>query len=189
VRVTRLGALDMTKAETLRARVAFLRGLGDVGRAASPSVGDEWPDWSDAALLRSLDEWLTPYLAHSTGRADLERLDVAMLLTSALSWDQQTMLDELAPAVLVTPKGRPSPIDYTRDPPTVSVRVQFVFGMKRHPTVAGGRVPLAVELLSPADRPIQITRDLPGFWTGSWAQVRKEMVGRYPKHAGPPEPA
>jgi len=181
VRITRLGGLDLDSAVGLRARLAFLRSL----LADEPEQLGEWPDWSDAALLTSLDDWLAPYLSHATGRADLERLDVSLLLTSALSWDQQTQLAELAPPTLTTPKGRPSPIDYTRDPPTVSVRVQHVFGMKRHPAVAGGRVPLAVELLSPADRPIQITRDLPGFWSGSWSQVRKEMVGRYPKHSWP----
>jgi ATP-dependent helicase HrpB len=181
VRVTRLGALPMESAAGLRARVAFLRSLP----SDTVDDADEWPDWSDAELLKTLDDWLAPYLTHATGRADLERLDVAMLLTNALSWDQHSRLDELAPPMLTTPKGRPSRIDYTRDPPTVSVRVQHVFGMKRHPTVAGGRVPLAIELLSPADRPIQITRDLPGFWSGSWAQVRKEMVGRYPKHKWP----
>src|SRR5688572_20658166 len=102
VRTTRLAALDMASAGDLRARVAFLRSLPD---------DIEWPDWSDAALVASLDEWLAPYLVRATGRADLEQLDVAMLLTSGLSWDQQTRLAELAPATFQFAKGRPVRID------------------------------------------------------------------------------
>ena len=112
-----------------------------------------------------------------------------MLLSNQLSWDQQTELAELAPAALATPTGRQVAIDYSRDPPTVSVRVQDLFGTTVHPTVDRGAVPLSLELLSPADRPIQITSDLPGFWAGSWAEVRKEMAGRYPKHQWPDDPA
>lgn len=180
LRATRLGQLDIALAAGLRARLAFLRRL-------FPDGG--WPDTSDAALVATLDEWLAPYLLHATGRADLERLDVAMLLSNQLDWDQQTALAELAPAVLVTASGRQVPIDYTRDTPTASVRVQDLFGTTVHPSVAAGRVPIALELLSPADRPIQITADLPGFWAGSWAEVRKEMAGRYPKHQWPLDPA
>jgi ATP-dependent helicase HrpB len=112
-----------------------------------------------------------------------------MLLSNQLSWDQQMQLSEIAPAMLATATGRQVPIDYSRDHPTVSVRVQDVFGTAVHPTVGGGTVPVSIELLSPADRPIQITSDLPGFWAGSWAEVRKEMAGRYPKHHWPVDPA
>jgi ATP-dependent helicase HrpB len=91
--------------------------------------------------------------------------------------------------MLDTPAGRSAPIDYTRDHPTASVRVQDLFGTRTHPSVLGGRVPLTLELLSPADRPIQVTADLTSFWAGSWAEVRKEMAGRYPKHQWPVDPA
>ncbi|MCU1360203.1 MAG: putative ATP-dependent helicase, partial [Ilumatobacteraceae bacterium] len=180
VRATRLGQLDMQLAKGLRARIAFLRGR-------HPQA--DWPDQSDARLLATLDEWLAPYLAHATGRADLERLDVAMLLSNQLSWDQQTELAERAPAALTTPTHRQVAIDYARDQPTASVRVQDLFGTTTHPSVDRDQVPIALELLSPADRPIQITSDLPGFWAGSWSEVRKEMAGRYPKHQWPIDPS
>jgi len=182
VRATRLAPLDMDAAANLRARVGFLRSLD--GDAAS-----RWPDWSDRRLVATLDEWLAPYLVHATSATDLARLDVAMLLTSQLSWDDQVALADLAPPTFSTPSGRSATIDYSRDSPTASVRVQDVFGMREHPTIAGGRVPITLELLSPADRPVQITRDLPGFWHGSWADVRKEMAGRYPKHHWPLDPS
>jgi ATP-dependent helicase HrpB len=180
VRATRLKALDMSLADGLRARVGFL---------AARHPEDAWPDFGDARLLASLDEWLAPYLRHATGRADLERLDVAMLLSNQLTWDQQHELAERAPATLDTPAGRRVAIDYSRAVPTASVRVQDLFGLAVHPTVDRGAVAVSLELLSPADRPIQITSDLPGFWAGSWAAVRKDMAGRYPKHQWPTDPA
>jgi ATP-dependent helicase HrpB len=180
VRTTRLAALGWNdRTIALRHRMAFLR----------RELCDEWPDWSDSALLASLDVWLAPFLLHATGAADLARLDTEMLLTAGLDWDASVRLAELAPPALDTPSGRSAPIDYSRDVPTASVRVQDLFGTKAHPSVAGGRVPLALELLSPADRPVQITRDLPGFWAGTWADVRKDMAGRYPKHQWPTDPA
>jgi ATP-dependent helicase HrpB len=179
VRATRLGILQLGAAAQLRARVAALRALD----------GDGWPDWSDRALLASLDDWLAPYLTHAAGRADLSRLDVAMLLANQLDWDRQVDLAEQAPPTLTTASGRSVVIDWTRDHPTASVRVQDLFGTSAHPTVARGRIALTLELLSPADRPLQITTDLPGFWRGSWADVRKEMAGRYPKHQWPIDPA
>ncbi|MDP2293668.1 MAG: ATP-dependent helicase HrpB [Actinomycetota bacterium] len=180
VRTTRLAALQWPeRALLLRARVAFVRHhLG----------GGGWPDWSDKALLATLDEWLAPYLVGATGAADLARLDTELLLSSQLGWDRSTSLAELAPSHLDTPAGRTAVIDYSRHVPTASVRVQDLFGLREHPTVAG-TVPVALELLSPADRPIQITSDLPGFWAGTWADVRKEMAGRYPKHQWPADPA
>ena len=180
IKVTKLAALLWNESSrSLRARVAFLR----------HELGDEWPDWSDATLLRTLADWLGPFLDHARGAADLARLDLTMVLSAGLSWDQQTALADLAPPALDTANGRRVPIDYARDVPTASVRVQDLFGTKVHPTVAAGRVALALELLSPADRPVQITRDLPGFWSGSWAEVRKDMAGRYPKHQWPQDPA
>lgn len=177
---TRFGVLDMRGADAFRARVAFLR---------ERFPDDGWPDLSDKTLVAAVDEWLAPYLTHATGRADLERLDVAMLLANQLSWDQQMALAELAPTSFTTPTGREVRIDWSRDLPTASVRVQDLFGTTVHPSVARGQVPIALELLSPADRPLQITSDLPGFWAGTWADVRKEMAGRYPKHHWPVDPA
>jgi ATP-dependent helicase HrpB len=180
VRVTRLAALPWTLRTTaLRHRVAFLR----------RTLGDEWPDWSDRALLAELDDWLAPFLHHATNAADLARLDTEMLLTARMDWDTSSRLTQLAPPTLETANGRTVPIDYERDVPTASVRVQDLFGTKLHPCVADGGVALALELLSPADRPVQITRDLPAFWSGTWVDVRKDMAGRYPKHQWPTDPA
>ena len=119
--------------------------------------------------------------------ADLERLDLATVLRSQLPWAVGAELDDLAPSELVLPTGRSARIDYTGDQPDAFVRVQDLFGVTVHPTAGG--VPIRLHLLSPADRPIQVTADLPGFWDGSWAEVRKEMAGRYPKHQWPTDPA
>lgn len=180
VRTTRLAVMGGSDAATrLQARVAFVR----------HHLGGEWPDLSTKTLLASLDDWLAPYLVSATGRADLERTDLSMVLSSMLGWDASNTLDRIAPRTWTPPRGRPVDIDYS-DPaaPTVSTRVQNVFGVRVHPTVLDGRVSLRVNLLSPADRPIQVTSDLPGFWSGSWADVRKDMAGRYPKHEWPVDP-
>ena len=179
VRATRLGVLNWTTgADQLRRRLLF----------AATHLGGDWPAVDDKALLATLDHWLVPFLYQASNRADLVAIDVEMALTTMLSWDQQTKLAELVPIALTTAVGRTVAIDYGRDNPTVSVRVQDMFGTLTHPTVADD-VPLTIELLSPADRPIQITNDLPGFWTGSWAMVRKDLAGRYPKHQWPLDPA
>jgi ATP-dependent helicase HrpB len=183
VRATRLAVLDWTPgAVQLRARVAFLR----------QTAGDDapaWPDVSDRALLATIDTWLRPYLSGAVGRDDLRRLDVTVLLRAHLPWPLGAELDRLAPASWTLPSGRQLAIDYTGDRPTASVRVQDVFGVTEHPRLAGGAVALTLALLSPADRPIQVTSDLPGFWAGSWAAVRKDLAGRYPKHRWPENPA
>ena len=177
VKASRLAALRWTpEARSLQSRVGFLR----------RHQGEAWPDLSDAALLAGLDAWLAPVLAGATGRADLEALDVTRALRGRLDWEQARSLDQLAPRALSLPSGRATAIDYGTDPPSVAVRVQQLFGVTEHPTVAG--VPLALHLLSPADRPVQVTSDLPGFWTGSWRDVRKAMAGRYPKHPWPEDP-
>jgi ATP-dependent helicase HrpB len=155
---------------------------------AANRLGDEWPSVDDKRLLATVDEWLVPFLHRATSRADLAAIDMEMVLTTMLSWDQRTELDRLVPATLTTAAGRTVVIDYERDNPTVSVRVQDMFGTVTHPTIADG-LPLTIELLSPADRPVQITNDLPGFWSGSWAAVRKELAGRYPKHQWPADPS
>jgi len=177
VRATRLEALTWTaSASNLRNRVLFLH----------RTIGDPWPDWSSAALLGSLDEWLAPFLVGATGRADLERLDVTTVLRSQLPWPEGSELDALAPATFRLPTDRDAAIDYSGEQPEAAVRVQDLFGLTDHPR-AGGR-PIRLQLLSPADRPVQITTDLPGFWRGSWKAVRKDMAGRYPKHSWPADP-
>ena len=180
VRSTRLGVLDMASAERLRSRLHFL---------AAQFPDDGWPNVDDRTLLETLADWFEPYIVRATGRGDLARLDIPMLLSNQLGWDQQTELARLAPTTVRTASGREIVVDYGRDRPTASVRVQDLFGTTTHPSVAAGRVPVALELLSPANRPLQITSDLPGFWAGTWAEVRKEMAGRYPKHQWPVDPA
>jgi ATP-dependent helicase HrpB len=185
VRSTGLAALAWTPhARALQARIGFLRAV----------VGEPWPDVSDAALRRTLDDWLAPRLeaARATGRADLERVDVAGVLRSLVPPAVAGDLDRLAPEAVTVPTGRRVALDYTAgdpgDPPVLAVRVQDMFGATTTPTVAGGRVPVVLHLLSPAGRPVQVTSDLAGFWSGSWHEVRKEMAGRYPKHPWPEDP-
>lgn len=144
---------------------------------------------SDAALLETLDDWLPPLLA---GKRRLEAVPAEGLtqaLQNRLGWDGQKTLDRLAPARLETPAGSSHEIDYGAEGgPRVELRVQSLFGLSTHPTIGDG-VPLVLSLTSPAGRPIQTTRDLPGFWAGSWAAVAKEMRGRYPRHPWPDDPA
>ncbi|MEM1332491.1 MAG: ATP-dependent helicase C-terminal domain-containing protein, partial [Actinomycetota bacterium] len=178
VEATGLAVLGWSAAAiSLRRRVEYLRRI----------EGEPWPDWSTERLVATLDEWLAPYLPGATGRADLERLDVAMVLRSQLPWPEGAELDVRAPTHLTVETGADRPIDYSGERPTAAVRVQDLFGRTDHP-LAGGR-PIRLELLSPADRPIQVTDDLPGFWSGSWSDVRKEMAGRYPKHQWPEDPS
>lgn len=168
----------------LRSRVSFLR----------REVGEPWPDWSDKALIASASEWLQPYLMGMTSIAEIESLDIGTLLRSQLPWPAGAKIDELVPTHLKLASERSLAIDYSTamqegTAPIVRVRVQDLFGTKIHPTVADGRVALVLHLLSPADRPIQVTADLVGFWSGSWNEVRKDMAGRYPKHQWPDDPA
>jgi ATP-dependent helicase HrpB len=182
VRATKLAVLGWTDAaRTLQARAMFARHAG----TREGSAG-EWPDVSDEGLLAALDEWLTPLLGKASGRADLEALDMALVLRRRLG-QRVADLDRVAPAAITFARGRQVPVDYRGDRPAAAIRVQDAFGTTTHPTVAG--VPVVLSLLSPAGRPIQVTSDLPGFWTGSWADVRKEMAGRYPKHPWPADPA
>ena len=162
----------------LQERIAFLR----------DRLGAGWPDLSDRALLDDLDAWLPPFLPQAVGRRDLEALDMDMVLRTRLEFDQQFELDHLVPSSWTLPTGRSVPIDYAGDQPVIEARVQELFGETEHPTVADGTVPLLVRLLSPADRPVQITSDLPTFWATSWDDVRKDMAGRYPKHDWPDDP-
>ncbi|RWG64258.1 MAG: ATP-dependent helicase HrpB, partial [Mesorhizobium sp.] len=179
LREHRLSLLDWGKeAETLRQRLGWLyRGLG------SP-----WPDVSDQALLDRLDDWLLPFLAGEASFAAIRPAALAAGLMSLVPHDLQREVDALAPTHFDAPSGSHVPIRYDGEWPVLAIRVQELFGLDRHPSVAGGTVPLTLELLSPAHRPIQTTRDLPGFWRGSWADVRTDMRGRYPKHVWPENP-
>ena len=169
-----LDALDWSKsARLLRARLQ-----------ASGLV-----DTSDAGLLDNLDRWLAPFLTTQTSAADLKRLDPTEALKTLIDWGQQQELDRLAPAHWTTPMGRKAAIDYSGDTPEVALRLQEVFGTTTHPTIGQSRQPLRMTLLSPAGRPVQTTTDLPGFWQGSYEDVRKDMRARYPRHPWPEDPA
>ncbi|MBA4803273.1 MAG: ATP-dependent helicase HrpB [Brevundimonas sp.] len=166
------------RAAALRARLAFLRTLDDA-----------WPDVSDAGLFAARDAWLRPLLAEAQALDAIPDAALEQGLRALVPWDRQRALDELAPARLQTPLGSAA-IDYAAEGgPRVDIRVQELFGVTSHPSVGGGRVPLTLALLSPARRPIQMTKDLPRFWAGSWKDVRAEMRGRYPRHPWPEDPA
>lgn len=163
-----------------RGRVMFLR----------KAEGDPWPDLSDAALAESRENWLVPALFDKTGLRDFSASDLSDALMNLLPWELRGRLDREAPTHFEAPTGSKLPIDYEAEQgPTIAVRLQELFGLTTHPSVAGGAVPLVLELLSPAHRPVQVTRDLPGFWRGSYAGVRADLRGRYPRHPWPEDPA
>lgn len=152
-------------------------------------LGEPWPDVNDDALLQQLDEWLLPFL---NGKTELSTITSKMLsdgLYSLIPYHLQREFNALAPTHFTAPTGSKIAIDYEGEEPTISLRVQELYGLITHPTIAGNKIPLIIELLSPAHRPIQITRDLPSFWAGSWKDVRSDMRGRYPKHLWPENPA
>ncbi len=171
----------LAEAAPLRARVAFCR----------THLGEDWPDLGDNALLARLDEWLLPELIrHDVRRTSgLARVDVVAALGHLVHRKLAARLDALAPTHVSTAKGQRRAIDYSGAHPMVSLRLQDAFGWHDTPRLADGRVPIVVALLSPAGRPVQVTSDLAGFWRGSYAQVRAELRGRYPKHAWPDDPA
>jgi ATP-dependent helicase HrpB len=164
-----------------RTRVQFLR------RMDGPN--SVWPDLSDETLLRTLDEWLAPYVDGITTLERIQRLDLAQPLHALLTWEQQRDLDRLAPTHLTVPSGSKIRIEYdTPDLPVLAVRLQEMFGCKETPRVVGGKVPVMLHLLSPAKRPVQVTKDLASFWANAYQEVRKELRGRYPKHHWPDDP-
>jgi ATP-dependent helicase HrpB len=176
-----IAQLPWTDAATrFRQRLRFV-----AAHAPPPS----WPDPSDAFLLERIDEWLAPSLMTARRLRDVERVDLVAALGGLLDWRQRRELDDLAPTHVVVPSGSRIPIDYT-DPqvPALAVRLQEVFGLQETPRVLGGRVALTMHLLSPAHRPVQVTRDLAGFWRTSYFDVRKDLRGRYPKHEWPEDP-
>jgi len=168
------------QAAQLRTRVQFLR----------KAEGGEWPDLSDEGLAASAGQWLESQLSDKTSRADLSAEQLSDAMTALVPWNLRRRLDAEAPTHFTAPTGTSVPIEYEAEQgPTISIRVQEMFGLAMHPSIAGGRVPLVVELLSPGHKPVQITRDLPGFWRGSYADVRTELRGRYPRHPWPDDPA
>ena len=176
-----LDRLPWTKAQKQwRDRVLFLR----------KTEGEEWPDVSDAALAASVETWLAPFVEGRDAIAAIAGEDLERALQGLLDWALARRLEAEAPTHFTTPAGSSVALDYEAEgAPVLAVRVQELYGLSEHPRVAGGRAPLTLHLLSPAHRPVQITRDLPGFWKGSWAQVKAEMRGRYPRHLWPDDPA
>jgi ATP-dependent helicase HrpB len=169
-------------ARDLQARMEFVR-------KHAPDASSGWPAVDDASLAATMDDWLAPWLDGITRKDHLSRISLTEALRALLPWDQQRKLDELAPTHLQVPTGSNIRIDYLDESaPVVAVRLQEVFGLEKTPMIGGGRVPITFKLLSPAQRPVQVTKDLAGFWRGSYADVRKDMRGRYPKHYWPENP-
>jgi ATP-dependent helicase HrpB len=180
VREFGVGILPFTKeTQQLRDRIGFL----------NASIGDPWPDVSDAALLLRLDEWFVPFQHGARSLQDIRPGSLSEGLLALVPYEVARDLGRLAPTHFEAPTGQRHPIRYDASEPTLSIRVQELFGLTAHPAIAQGRLPLLLELTSPAHRPIQTTRDLPGFWAGSWKDVRADMRGRYPRHPWPEDPA
>ncbi|WP_259127016.1 MULTISPECIES: ATP-dependent helicase HrpB [unclassified Rhizobium] len=179
VRELGLEQLPFSKeAMQLRERIGFLH----------RSIGGPWPDVSDAALVARLDDWFVPYQTDARGISDISSSALSNGLMALIPHELQRDLSRLAPTHFEAPTGQRHPIQYSGEEPVLTIRVQELFGLRQHPAIGGGRLPLLLELTSPAHRPIQTTRDLPGFWAGSWKDVRAEMRGRYPKHPWPERP-
>ncbi|MEO1613430.1 MAG: ATP-dependent helicase C-terminal domain-containing protein, partial [Pseudomonadota bacterium] len=181
---------------------AMAAGVRDLGLSALPwsdaarrltarvnwarARGVEAPDLGEATLTETLEIWLAPHMAEMSTAEHLARLDLTAILTAHVGWSAMRAVDAAAPQTYLTPAGSACRIDYGGERPSVDVRLQELFGLDAHPTVAGE--PLTLTLLSPARRPVQTTADLPGFWRSSYADVRKDMRGRYPKHPWPEDP-
>nr|WP_206119756.1 ATP-dependent helicase HrpB [Rhizobium laguerreae] len=179
VRELGLDQLAFSKeAMQLRERIGFLHRM----------IGEPWPDVSDGALLSRLDEWFGPFQTEARGLSEISAAGLSNGLISLVPHELQRDLSRLAPTHFEAPTGQRHPIQYEGEEPVLTIRVQELFGLKQHPAIAGGRLPLLLELTSPAHRPIQTTRDLPGFWAGSWRDVRADMRGRYPRHPWPERP-
>lgn len=167
-------------AKQWRDRVMFLR----------KAEGDSWPDLSDEGLVARRDDWLVPALYDKIALKDISAGDLSDALMALLPWEMRARLDREAPTHFEAPTGSVLAIDYEAEQgPTIAVRLQELFGLNTHPSIAAGKVPLVLELLSPAQRPVQVTRDLPGFWRGSYSAVRSDLRGRYPRHPWPEDPA
>jgi len=189
-----------------RVREALLRGVASAGLQLLPwtkaadqfrkrllflrrHAGEEWPDVSDERLLETLPDWLGPYVFGMKSKGDLERVRLIEALEAALSWEQRRRMDEWAPTHLTVPSGSRLAVDYgDPDAPALSAKLQELFGWAETPRIAGGRVPVTIHLLSPAQRPVQITRDLANFWRETYFEIKKDLKGRYPKHYWPDDP-
>jgi ATP-dependent helicase HrpB len=211
-RVERLGALvldckPIQNADPELMRKAMLDGLRQLGLQALPWSDEArelqkrvlcmrqwfpdegWPDLSDVVLAEALNDWLGPYLDGITRRSHLTRLDMLAILKARLEWKQAQQLDQDAPTHLEVPSGSRLKLEYVPgDSPVLAVKLQEMFGLADTPRIARGRVPVTLHLLSPARRPIQVTQDLKGFWERTYAEVKKELKGRYPKHPWPDDP-
>ena len=170
-----MGLRPSNAAKTLIARAKLMR-------QHDPAV----PDLSQDRLLETLDDWLLPFISGVKTAEEWKNFDILPALKAWLGWDHMQAMDQNVPAGFKTPLGRVIPIDYDGTQPKIAVRLQEMFGVTRHPTAAG--TPIQITLLSPAQRPVQVTEDLPGFWRSSYADVRKDMRGRYPKHPWPEDP-
>jgi len=168
----------------------FTRQWRDRAMFLRRAVGETWPDLSDDALVARSEDWLVPALHDKTALKDFSAGDLSEALQTLLPWDLRARLEREAPTHFEAPTGTMLAIDYEAEQgPTIAVRLQELFGLNTHPSIAKGKVPLVLELLSPAQRPVQVTRDLPGFWRGSYAAVRSDLRGRYPRHPWPEDPA
>jgi ATP-dependent helicase HrpB len=206
----RLGALlledkPLTRPDPEALKAAMLDGVRQMGLPSLPWTGDlqawrhrvgfmraiddSWPDLSDASLLASLGEWLGPFLDGATRRDHLQRVDLSAALRTLVPWEQARKLDSLVPTHIEVPSGSRLPLDYANPAePTLSVRLQEMFGATETPRIAGGKVAVTIHLLSPARRPVQVTRDLASFWKNGYRDVKSELKGRYPKHYWPDDP-
>ncbi len=171
------------ESDNLRARITLLR------EYSLPCPDDEpWPDLAEPVLLATLPQWLAPYLTGMSKLSQLQRLDMSAILKAMLSWPQQQLLEREAPTHIPVPSGSRIRIDYSRPNPVLAARLQELFGMLETPRIVGGKVPLTIHLLSPAQRPIQVTQDLASFWANTYDEVKKDLKGRYPKHYWPDDP-
>jgi len=171
--VRMLGLPWMPAASRLRARIALAR-------------GDDWPEVTDAALLA--DDWLLPHLTGVRTEADIRALDLSEALKALIGWNRLAEVDRAVPAAFETPLGRRIAIDYDGETPAIEVRLQELFGVTVHPVVGAARLPVKITLLSPGQKPVQVTSDLPGFWANTYADVRRDMRGAYPRHPWPEDP-
>ncbi|MGH8209000.1 MAG: ATP-dependent helicase HrpB [Steroidobacteraceae bacterium] len=189
IRELGVAALPWTReSRDLQARIEFARKL-HCSDNPSGKAGGSWPAASDADLGAAVETWLGPWLDGITRKEHLARIPLIDVLRSLLTWEQQRELDTIAPTHLQVPSGSQIRIDYLdQSAPAISVRLQEVFGLDATPRIGAGRIPVTFKLLSPAQRPVQVTRDLASFWRGSYADVRKDMRGRYPKHHWPENP-
>lgn len=178
----RPAALFNGKVKQLQGRMALVASI----------YSNVWPDWSESALLDSLDVWLAPYMTGMTRFSQLEKMPFQTYLMATLSWDEQTHFERLTPSTIMAPSGNRAAIDYepclTGRPPVLALKLQEAFGWQDTPAVADGHVSVVIHLLSPAKRPLQVTQDLRSFWLNGYPEVRKEMRGRYPKHPWPEDP-